>query len=162
MLPKIDPADGLAVVATKLKKHSRLGYAGIGRVAGLSRQGIKSICDGDTIRPDAETLCRFAVGVLTDPNDGSIDQEELVRTLGYLGRAAGYDDLRATCMETVLPVLLTVITADHGSSAAWIAMADHQTPATADEVAGFDALVTATRAGSPAPHQGRRPRRRED
>jgi transcriptional regulator with XRE-family HTH domain len=150
---KIEPTDTLAVVVTKLKKGSRLGYARIARVAGLSRQGVKAIADGLTRHPDAETLCRFAIGVLTDPDDGTIDQEELVITLEHLGRAGGYGNLREVCISTVLPVLLTVVTADHAASTAWLALVARQTPATDAEIRAFDAVLTATREDQRPPRQ---------
>lgn len=155
MRAKIEGTDNLAVVVTKLKKASRLGYARIARTAGLSRQGIKAIADGLTHHPDAETLCRFAVGVVTDPDDGTIDQEELVITLEHLGRASGYGDLREVCISSALPVLLTVVTADRAASTAWLALISRQTPAAAVDIRAFDTLLTATRGDRSTPHQSR-------
>lgn len=153
MRAKIEATDSLSVVVTKLKRASRLGYAQIARVAGLSRQGIKAIADGLTLHPDAETLCRFAIGVLTDPDDGAIDQEELAITLEHLGRASGYGDLRECCIRTVLPVLLTVVTADHAASTAWLSLVAHQTPAADVDIHAFDAMLTATRRDPIPPRQ---------
>lgn len=145
----IHETDSLAVVVTKLKRHYRLSYAQIGRVAGLSRNGVKQIADGKTLHPDMETLCRLAVGLVADPDDETIDQEELAAALAHIGRASGYGALRESYVRTALPVLLAVITADLAVARAWLAIIEHQTPAVAEEIRAFDALITSTRERRP-------------
>lgn len=109
----------LAATLTRLKKRERLPYAQIARVARLTRNTVRLIATGTTHQPSAETLCRIAVGLSTDPDDGRIDQEKLVTYVRQLGQAAGLGDLRRTLVEETLPVLLAAVVGDHERAAAW-------------------------------------------
>lgn len=110
----------LAATLMRLKKAERLSYAFIGRIAGLTRNTVRLIAVGTTRQPSADTLCRIAVALATDPYDRRIDQEKLARFLRELGAAAGYADLKLSLVDETLPVLLAVLVGDHEQAAAWV------------------------------------------